>query len=252
MPETPVAARPRKKSAAAESATNGARRAPSTPELESEAKAKAARRRLTSSYTDDRRAHILAAAQRVFETDGLEGANMRAIAREAGYTPGALYFYYHNREEIYADLLTTSLWRPKDFTQAAAREAQTPAGQMQTRALAFYDYYATRPDELSLGFYLHRGLGPHGLTHALDERLNAQFWMTLIGVLDPLIALGRTQAEAVRELTAIVAHGVGLLLLLHTGRIRLFHQDGRELFRAFVEASVAKQKSPQIAQISAD
>lgn len=212
----------------------------------SRSKAKTALRRPALPLVDDRRAHILAAAQRVFESKGLEGANMRAIAKESNYTVGALYSYYKDREEIYADLLTTSLGRLKDFTQAAAKDAQTPAEQMQTRALAFYDYYATRPDELSLGFYLHRGLGPHGLTHALDERLNAQFWMTLNGVLDPLIALGRSQAEAVRELTAVVAHGVGLLLLLHTGRIRLFHQDGRELFRAFVEASVMKQKSPQI------
>ena len=231
MTEAPAAPRTRKKSSTAgKSPTNGTRRSPST------------------STGEDRRAHILAAAQRVFEADGLEGANMRAIAKEAGYTPGALYFYYHNREEIYADLLTTSLWRLKDFTQAAARDAQTPAEQLQTRAMAFYDYYATRPDEMSLGFYLHRGLGPHGLTHTLDERLNAQFWMTLIGVLDPLIALGRTQAEAVRELAAIVAHGVGLLLLLHTGRIRLFHQDGREMFRAFVDTSVEGEGRSQNAE----
>ncbi len=206
-----------------------------------QSKVKAERKRHVPPAGEDRRAHILAAAQRVFEAKGLEGANMRAIAKEAGYTPGALYFYYKSQEEIYADLLTTSLWRLKDYTQDAARDAQTPAEQLQTRAVAFYDYYATRPDEMSLGFYLFRGLGPHGLTHTLDERLNAQFWMTLIGVLDPLLALGRSQAEAVRELTAIVAHGVGLLLLVHTGRIRLFHQDGRELFRAFVEASVEKK-----------
>ena len=86
---------------------------------------------------EDRRAHILAAAQRVFESKGLEGANMRAIAREAHYTVGALYFYYKNREEIYADLLATSLWRLKDFTHAAAKDAHTPAEQFQTRALAF-------------------------------------------------------------------------------------------------------------------
>ena len=204
-------------------------------------KAKTARQRPALPLVDDRRAHILAAAQRVFESKGLEGANMRAIAKEAHYTVGSLYSYYKDREEIYADLLTTSLWRLKDFTQAASKDAQTPAEQFQTRALAFYDYYVTRPDEMSLGFYLHRGLGPHGLTHLLDERLNAQFWLTLIGVLDPLIALGRTQAEAVRELTAVVAHGVGLLLLVHTGRIKLFHQDGREVFRAFVEASATKK-----------
>ena len=34
--------------------------------------------------------HILVAAQRVFEAKGLDGANMRAIAKEAGYTPGAI------------------------------------------------------------------------------------------------------------------------------------------------------------------
>ena len=203
--------------------------------------AKTARKRHVPPAGEDRRAHILAAAQRVFEAKGLEGANMRAIAREAGYTPGALYFYYKSQEEIYAALLTTSLWRLRDYTHDAARDAQTPAEQLQTRALAFYDYYATRPDEMSLGFYLFRGLGPHGLTHTLDEQLNAQFWLTLTGVLDPLMGLGRSQAEAVRELTAIVAHGVGLLLLVHTGRIRLFHQDGRDLFRAFVETSVARK-----------
>ena len=180
-------------------------------------KAKAARKRHVPPAGEDRRAHILAAAQRVFEADGLEGANMRAIAKEAGYTPGALYFYYHNREEIYADLLTTSLWRLKDFTQDAARDARTPAEQLQTRAVAFYDYYATRPDEMSLGFYLFRGLGPHGLTQTLDERLNAQFWMTLIGVLDPLVALGRTHGRggarvdghrgARRRAAAARAHG---------------------------------------------
>ena len=213
-----------------------ARKTPAAPT----AKAKTARQRQALPVVEDRRAHILAAAQRVFESKGLEGANMRAIAREAHYTAGALYFYYKSREEIYADLLTTSLWRLKDFTQAAARDARTPGEQLRTRAVAFYDYYAARPDEMSLGFYLFRGLGPHGLTHTLDERLNAQFWMTLNGVLDPLIELGRSQAQAVRELTAIVAHGVGLLLLVHTGRIRLFHQDGRELFRAFVDASVTR------------
>ncbi len=204
-------------------------------------KAKTARQRQALPLVEDRRAHILAAAQRVFESKGLEGANMRAIAKEAHYTVGALYFYYKSREEIYADLLTTSLRRLKDFTQAAATDARTPAEQLQTRAVAFYDYYATRPDEMSLGFYLFRGLGPHGLTHTLDERLNAQFWMTLEGVLDPLMELGRSQAEAVRELTAIVAHGVGLLLLVHTGRIRLFHQDGRDLFRVFVESCAVKK-----------
>ena len=35
---------------------------------------------------------ILRAARRVFETEGLEGASLRAIAKESGYTPVRFIF----------------------------------------------------------------------------------------------------------------------------------------------------------------
>ncbi len=198
-------------------------------------------RRLAPPSMDHRRAHVLEAALRVFEEKGLEGANMRSIAREAGYTPGALYFYYASQEEIYADLLSHSLRRLHAATCEAGAEftdGANPCALVVARALAFYDYYATRPDELSLGFYLFRGIGPHGLTRELNERLNTELWRALAGLYDPIIALGRTREEALAELTSAFGHCVGMLLLVHTGRIRMFRQDGRELFRAFVENSV--------------
>ena len=196
------------------------------------------RRRPAPLDNEERRGHILAAAQRVFEAKGLEGANMRAIAREAGYTPGALYFYYANQEEIYADLLSTSLHRLREFTRAAGAGAETPGDVAVARALAFYDYYAVRPDELSLGFYLFKGIGPHGLTHELNEGLNGELWSALSGVYHPLVESGYKPDRALTDLTAMFGHGVGLLLLVHTGRIRMFRQDGREMFRAFVEERV--------------
>ena len=52
------------------------------------------------------------------------------------------------------------------------------------------------------------------------------------------MALGRTREGALAELTSAFGHCVGMLLLVHTGRIRMFRQDGRERFRAFVERSV--------------
>ncbi len=198
-------------------------------------------RRPAPPSVDDRRAHVLEAALRVFEEKGLEGANMRSIAREAGYTPGALYFYYASQEEIYADLLSHSLRRLHAATCEAGAEftnGTDPRALVVARALAFYDYYATRPDELSLGFYLFRGIGPHGLTRELNERLNTELWRALAGLYDPLVALGRSREEALAELTSAFGHCVGMLLLVHTGRIRMFRQDGRELFRAFVENSV--------------
>lgn len=204
---------------------------------------KARRKRHTPPENGDKRAHILAAAQRVFEEKGLDGANMRAIALEAGYTPGAIYFYYKSQEEIYADLLSTSLRRLHEATKDVGTEARTTQELAVDRALAFYDYYATRPDELNLGFYLFRGIGPHGLTRELNERLNTELWQALAGLYDPLVALGRTREQALSELTSAFGHCVGMLLLVHTGRIRMFRQDGRELFRAFVERAVGLEKA---------
>ena len=51
---------------------------------------------------------------------------------------------------------------------------------------------------------------------------------------------GKHLDEALRDLTACFGHGVGLLLLVHTGRIRMFRQDGREMFRTFLEKTVGK------------
>ena len=196
------------------------------------------RRRPAPMENEERRGYILAAAQRVFEAKGLEGANMRAIAREAGYTPGAIYFYYSSQEEIYADLLSTSLKRMYDFTQAAGAGITAPGDLAAARAMAIYDYYAVRAEELSLSFYLFRGIGPHGLTRELNEGLNGELWAALSGVYHPLVAAGKKPDEALTDLTALFGHGVGLLLLVHTGRIRMFRQDGREMFRTFVEERV--------------
>ena len=44
-----------------------------------------------------KRGLILDAARKVFEIEGLDGASLRAIAAEAGYTPAALYFHFDSK-----------------------------------------------------------------------------------------------------------------------------------------------------------
>ena len=51
------------------------------------------------------RATLLAAAQRIFGQAGLEGASMRAIAREAGCDVSLIYYYFENKEAIFSALL---------------------------------------------------------------------------------------------------------------------------------------------------
>ena len=53
-------------------------------------------------------------------------------------------------------------------------------------------------------------------------------------------AMGLAAESALRENTALFAHGVGLLLLQHTGRIRMFGQSPEALFQAYVDHLVVR------------
>jgi len=48
---------------------------------------------------------VLAAALRVFAREGVEGASMRAIAREAGCDASLIYYYFENKEAIFEAIL---------------------------------------------------------------------------------------------------------------------------------------------------
>ena len=51
-----------------------------------------------------RRQQIMVAAKRVFSDKGFNKATMEDIAQEAELSPGTLYLYFKNKEELYASL----------------------------------------------------------------------------------------------------------------------------------------------------
>ena len=57
-------------------------------------------RRANAQLQSDRRAEILAAAQRCFVRSGFHGASMQEICAEAGMSPGNLYRYFPSKEAI--------------------------------------------------------------------------------------------------------------------------------------------------------
>ena len=51
-----------------------------------------------------RRQQIIVAAKRVFSEKGFNRATMEDIATEAELSPGTLYLYFKNKDELYASL----------------------------------------------------------------------------------------------------------------------------------------------------
>ena len=191
------------------------------------------------AVSDLKRELILGAARKVFEADGLEGASLRAIAAGAGYTPAALYFHFESKEAIYAEVLRTSLANLEQGVGRAVSRAKTPADRLRAAAMAFFRYYADNPRDLDLGFYLFRGgMKPQGLGKERDDILNAALESALEPIADAAQVLGAAREEARSMMADIFAHAAGLLLLAHTGRIRMFGASAPQLMERFVEAKV--------------
>jgi AcrR family transcriptional regulator len=194
------------------------------------------RRQTVSAH---KRGLILEAARYVFASEGLEGASLRAIAARAGYTPAALYFHFDSKEAIYAEVLQASLAALGRAVNAAVAEADGPRQRLHAAATAFFDFYARNPCDLDLGFYLLRGgMKPAGLGRARDEQLNAALEAALWPIAAAAEALGASAADAKMLMVDIFAHAAGLLLLLHTRRIRMFGASAAALMEGYVHERI--------------
>jgi len=187
-----------------------------------------------------KRGLILDAARKVFEADGLDGASLRAIAAASDYTPAALYFHFESKEAIYAEVLLASLANLGQAVSRAILHAREPADRFRAAAMAFFRYYADNPRDLDLGFYLFRGgMKPHGLGKERDETLNAALEAALHPIAEAGQALGARREEAKLLMVDTFAHAAGLLLLAHTGRIRMFGASAPHLMERFVQRTIA-------------
>ncbi|MCP5363692.1 MAG: TetR/AcrR family transcriptional regulator [Hyphomicrobiales bacterium] len=200
--------------------------------------------RRKQAVSDLKRTMILDAARAVFESEGLEGASLRAIAAAAGYTPAAIYFHFESKEAIYAELLQESLSRLHDAIAEAARNSRTPEARLMAAAMGFFRYYAKRPRDLDLGFYLFRGgMKPAGLGPERDEALNEALEAALLPIKEAVKGFNASDREATLVAADIFAHATGLLLLTHTGRIRMFGVSAEQRMRLYVDAVISALKS---------
>ncbi len=194
-----------------------------------------------TAVSEHKRALILEAARQVFAEEGLDGASLRAIAVRAGYTPAALYFHFDSKEAMYAEVLHGSLVSLGAAVEGSVAGTKTPQQHLKAAAMAFFRFYAENPRDLDLGFYLFRGgMKPAGLGRERDERLNAALEAALRPIAEAALALGASAERANLLMVDCFAHATGLLLLLHTGRIRMFGASALELMEAYVNERVER------------
>jgi TetR/AcrR family transcriptional repressor of uid operon len=100
-------------------------------------------RRANTQLKSDRRAEILAAAQRCFVRSGFHGASMQEICAEAGMSPGNLYRYFPSKEALIAGIAE------RDRAEVAQEFASVDLSQGLFAVLEglAHHHFAERPDE---------------------------------------------------------------------------------------------------------
>ncbi|TCP50082.1 TetR family transcriptional regulator [Tamaricihabitans halophyticus] len=85
------------------------------------------------------------AAREVFAERGYHGASIRDIAKRAGLSLSALYYWYASKQELFAALLEDSVQDYFETCDAALREAaDTPQDRLRVLVQATVDYRVRR------------------------------------------------------------------------------------------------------------
>lgn len=108
-----------------------------------------------------RRAKILEAARRLFAREGYHAATVPAIVAEAASSVGSFYFYFQDKEDVFAAVLEDFGVRLAEFLNAAIAAA-APRGtvaQMRAAVEGLTVFLAQNPEEARIVIVESSGLG---------------------------------------------------------------------------------------------
>jgi AcrR family transcriptional regulator len=168
---------------------------------------------------------IRGAAKKLFSEHGLDATSVRDIAQLAGYTTGAIYFHYLNKEELYADVLRESLDGLFQAVSSAASKASAPLENLASAFRTLIAFYEENPRDLDLSLYLYQGARPRGLTTSLNRDLNSKLMSVLNVFRGCLEQAGVAEVNLAVEVGSLFSEMMGALVTAHTGRLRVIGVD---------------------------
>jgi len=119
-----------------------------------------------------RRQQIIVAAKRVFSEKGYSKSTMEDIAREAELSPGTLYLYFKNKDELYASLSLRILQYLNIRLEDVKREKDVePHKKIDAIKEALFDVYQFDPMILINMFHLQSSETLKNLSSPLLENI---------------------------------------------------------------------------------
>lgn len=181
-----------------------------------------------------RRELVLRAVRQAVAEGGVGSANVRDIARRAGYTAGALYAYFPGKQALFEAVLTDSLSRAHSAANSAKVLRSAAEAALSIRAQAWFAYFLAHPAEAHLLLHVlssdGRGLGQvgSGLAGLLME--------SLAPVTQALQELGCADHLLQRETMALLSMAMGVLLIHDPTRLTGTNALAVEALAAYLDS----------------
>jgi AcrR family transcriptional regulator len=136
------------------------------------------KRRTQAERREETRDEVLAAAARVFAQRGFHGTSLDAIAEEAGFSRGAVYYNFADKEELFLELLDRRCAeRAQDLREvfAGTDETDVEATNRQAQIAAAHAVEAMTGDPEWRALYLEflaQAARDTGFRHRFAKRTN--------------------------------------------------------------------------------
>lgn len=161
-----------------------------------------------SARAEARRAQILSAAQACFREHGFHGASIARICQAAGMSPGHIYHYFRNKEDIIAAIVEQDVARILGFHDRMRSSSDLPATVRSCVSEGVLSALDAGEAALKLEIVAEAARNPRiaVLVRTADQRLRASFIEMMCEV-----GLGRPREELEECVDTLCAMFDGLM-----------------------------------------
>ena len=148
---------------------------------------------------------IVRAARKLFLKKGYHATTIRDICRESGLSNGTLYFYFENKDALYAHVYEECFQYLNDMLARAVQPDMEPLAQIETALKTYVRYFIDHREMWDMLDISYRRLNlPPELIKRFDEQLQRSYGFVHTAVEQHFERNGLSAAHDSRELSLLL------------------------------------------------